>query len=44
MTGEKQWNSQSLTYDFSSKNKIKLMEIDILNNVLIQKRFTEFDI
>ena len=44
VTREKQWDKQSLTYDFSSQNKKKVTEIDTLNNVQIQKRFTYFDL
>ena len=55
ITREKQWDSQSSTYDLSSRNKTKVSyninllnseycTINILNNKQIQKRFTDFDL
>ena len=44
VTREKQWDSQSSTCDFSSRNKIKVWWINTVNNVQIQKRFTDFDL
>ena len=44
ITKEKQWDCKSSTYDFSSRNKIKVIEINMLNDIQKQNRFTEFDL
>ena len=44
LTREKQWDCQSSTYNFSLRDKIKVAEINMLNNVQIKRRYTDFNL